>query len=284
MSRENSLVSVQWVEDNLDNPKVVVIEVDEDTIGLRQGPHQGRDQARLDHRPAGPGPPRLRQQGPVRGAPVRARRRQRRHRRPLRRQQQLVRGVRVLVLQALRPPGRQADGRRPQEVGAGQPRADRRAAVSRAATSVHGAGARTAPSAPSVTRSSPPSAPRTSSTCAAPTSTPAASWRRPTSRRSSRSAPATSRPRSTSRGARTPTTTAPSSRTRTSPPSTTRSASTRPRTPSPCCRIGERSSLHLVRAAGDPRQEERQELRRLVDRVRLPRRRPDRARRRARLG
>ncbi|NPC97269.1 sulfurtransferase [Nocardioides sp. zg-DK7169] len=31
MSRENALVSVQWVEDHLDDPKVVVIEVDEDT-------------------------------------------------------------------------------------------------------------------------------------------------------------------------------------------------------------------------------------------------------------
>jgi thiosulfate/3-mercaptopyruvate sulfurtransferase len=31
MSRENSLVSAQWVEENLDNPQVVLIEVDEDT-------------------------------------------------------------------------------------------------------------------------------------------------------------------------------------------------------------------------------------------------------------
>jgi thiosulfate/3-mercaptopyruvate sulfurtransferase len=31
MTRENSLVSAQWVEENLDNPKVVLIEVDEDT-------------------------------------------------------------------------------------------------------------------------------------------------------------------------------------------------------------------------------------------------------------
>lgn len=37
MSRENSLVSVQWVEDNLDNPKVVVIEVDEDTSAYDKG-------------------------------------------------------------------------------------------------------------------------------------------------------------------------------------------------------------------------------------------------------
>ncbi|WP_028660426.1 sulfurtransferase [Nocardioides insulae] len=31
MSRENSLVSAQWVEEHLDDPKVVLIEVDEDT-------------------------------------------------------------------------------------------------------------------------------------------------------------------------------------------------------------------------------------------------------------
>ena len=46
---------------------------------------------------------------------------QRRHRRPLRRQQQLVRRLRVLVLQALRPRERQAARRRPQEVGARRP-------------------------------------------------------------------------------------------------------------------------------------------------------------------
>ena len=49
------------------------------------------------------------------------------------------------------------------------------------------------------------------------------------------------------------------------------------------CRIGERSSLHLVRAQGAARPQEREELRRLVDRVRLPRRRPRRPRRRARV-
>jgi thiosulfate/3-mercaptopyruvate sulfurtransferase len=47
-----------------------------------------------------------------------------------------------------------------------------------------------------------------------PTSSPAACWRRPTCRRSRRSAADTSRPPSTCRGARRPTTTAPSSPTR----------------------------------------------------------------------
>ena len=59
---------------------------------------------------------------------------QRRHRRALRRQQQLVRGLRLLVLQALRPRRRQAARRRPQEVGARLPRAGRRASPSAPAT------------------------------------------------------------------------------------------------------------------------------------------------------
>jgi thiosulfate/3-mercaptopyruvate sulfurtransferase len=41
MSRENSLVSAQWVEENLDNPKVVLIEVDEDTTAYDKGHIRG---------------------------------------------------------------------------------------------------------------------------------------------------------------------------------------------------------------------------------------------------
>lgn len=41
MSRENSLVSTQWVEDNLDTDKVVVIEVDEDTTAYDKGHIKG---------------------------------------------------------------------------------------------------------------------------------------------------------------------------------------------------------------------------------------------------
>ena len=37
MSRENSLVTAQWVEDNLDNDKIVLIEVDEDTTAYDGG-------------------------------------------------------------------------------------------------------------------------------------------------------------------------------------------------------------------------------------------------------
>jgi len=41
MSRENSLVSAEWVEQNLDNPKVVLVEVDEDTTAYDKGHIRG---------------------------------------------------------------------------------------------------------------------------------------------------------------------------------------------------------------------------------------------------
>ncbi len=41
MSRENSLVTVQWVADNLDTPGVVLVEVDEDTTAYDKGHIKG---------------------------------------------------------------------------------------------------------------------------------------------------------------------------------------------------------------------------------------------------
>src|SRR3954470_11374165 len=41
MSRENALVSAQWVEDHLDDPKVVLVEVDEDTAAYDKGHIRG---------------------------------------------------------------------------------------------------------------------------------------------------------------------------------------------------------------------------------------------------
>ncbi len=41
MSRESSLVSAQWVEDNLDNPDIVLVEVDEDTTAYDKGHIKG---------------------------------------------------------------------------------------------------------------------------------------------------------------------------------------------------------------------------------------------------
>ena len=123
MSRDTALVTAEWVEDHLDDPKIVLIEVDEDTTAYDKGHIRGaikldwttdlQDQVRRDFVNKAQFEALLSAQG----------RRERRHRRALRRQQQLVRGLRLLVLQALRPPGRQAPRRRPQEVGARQPRA-----------------------------------------------------------------------------------------------------------------------------------------------------------------
>src|SRR6195952_898221 len=41
MSRENSLVTAQWVEEHLDDPKVVLVEVDEDTSSYDKGHIKG---------------------------------------------------------------------------------------------------------------------------------------------------------------------------------------------------------------------------------------------------
>src|SRR5690348_76319 len=41
MSRENSLVTAEWVEQNLDNPKVALVEVDEDTSAYDKGHIKG---------------------------------------------------------------------------------------------------------------------------------------------------------------------------------------------------------------------------------------------------
>ena len=157
MSRDTALVSAQWVEDHLDDPKVVLVEVDEDTTAYDKGHIQGaikldwttdlQDQVRRD----------FVNKAQFEALLLRAGRRQRRHRRALRRQQQLVRRLRLLVLQALRPRRRQAARRRPQEVGARQPRADRRAAA-RARRRRTPRRSRTPRSAPSATRSSPRSA------------------------------------------------------------------------------------------------------------------------------
>lgn len=108
-----------------------------------------------------------------------------------------------------------------------------------------------------------------------PTSSPARSSRPRTCRRSRASAPATSRRPSTCRGARPPTRTAPSSRTRISPRSTPTPAWTARRKPSPTAASGALVA-HLVRAAGTAGTQERQELRRQLDRIRLPGGGPDR--------
>jgi 3-mercaptopyruvate sulfurtransferase SseA len=41
MTRDNSLVTAQWVEDNLDTPGIVLVEVDEDTTAYDKGHIRG---------------------------------------------------------------------------------------------------------------------------------------------------------------------------------------------------------------------------------------------------
>ncbi len=50
MSRDNALVDADWVEAHLDDPKVVLVEVDEDTTAYDKGHIRGAVQARLDAR------------------------------------------------------------------------------------------------------------------------------------------------------------------------------------------------------------------------------------------
>ncbi len=138
---------------------------------LRRRTHPRCREDRLEDRAAGPGPPRLRRQGRLREAALRQGHLERRHRRALRRQQQLVRRLRLLVLQALRPPGREAARRRAQEVGARRPQARRRGALAGQPPTTRPR-SRTSRSARSATRSSTRSARRTWSTSARPTSSP----------------------------------------------------------------------------------------------------------------
>ena len=129
MSRENALVTADWAEENLDAPGVVFVEVDEDTTAYDGGHIPGavkidwktelQDQVRRDFVDKAGFEKLLSAKGIS----------ERRHRRALRRQQQLVRRLRLLVLQALRPPGREAARRRAQEVGARRPHARRRGAL-----------------------------------------------------------------------------------------------------------------------------------------------------------
>ena len=115
------LVDTDWLEEHLDDPAVRVIEVDEDTTAYDKGHIRGavswnwttdlhtevgrdfQDQAGLLAL--------LSEAGVGDGH----------HRRALRRQQQLVRRLRVLAAEAPRVRQREAAERRPEEVGAREP-------------------------------------------------------------------------------------------------------------------------------------------------------------------
>ena len=279
MSRDSALVNADWVEEHLSDPQVVLVEVDEDTTAYDKGHIQGaikldwttdlQDQVRRDFVSKAQFEALLSGKGVANDDTV-----------------VLYGGnnnwFAAYAYWYFKLYGHQDvklldGGRKKWELDSRELTDE---AVTARADLVHRAGAGLLdPRVPRRDRRRDRQA-RTSSTCAAPTSTPAGCSPRPTSRRSRPSAPATSRPRRTCRGARRPTTTAPSAADDELKQIYTDAGVDWGKDTIAYCRIGERSSPHLVRAARAARPAERQELRRLLDRVRLAGRRPGRPRRR----
>ena len=94
--------------------------------GLRAEPPAGRGRVELDEPAGRRHPPRHRDARGLQQAPERVRHRAGHHDHPLRRQQQLVRGVGVLAAQAVRPPRRPDPQRRAQVLARPRPGARRR--------------------------------------------------------------------------------------------------------------------------------------------------------------
>ena len=127
-----ALVTTDWLAERLSDPGVVVAEVDEDPDLYEEGHIEGavklhwrddlQDELVRD----------VVSKEAVRAVDGRPRDRERHVRRALRRQEQLVRGVRLLVPQALRARGRAVARRRPPEVDRGGPRPDDRASFAAA--------------------------------------------------------------------------------------------------------------------------------------------------------
>ena len=242
MSRPDVLVDADWVEAHKNDPGVAIVEVDEDTSAYDTGhipnaikidwKQDLQDPVRRDFVDKAGFEALLSERGIAR----------RRHGGAVRRQQQLVRRVCLLVLQAVRAPEREAARRRPQEVGARLPRAGQ-GRPGPAHDVLHRPGAGRGDPGACATRWWRRSASATWSTCARPTSSPAGCSPRRTCRRSRPSAAGTSRPRRTCRGPRRPTTTARSSPTTSCAPCTaTRPGWTSAKDTIAYCRIGERSA------------------------------------------
>ena len=120
------LVSTDWVAEHLERRPGSHRRGRREPGPLRRGPHPRRHRLRLETRPAGPGAQELPRAGGVRRADGQPRHLQRAHRGPLRRPEQLVRGLHLLVLPLLRARGREADERSAREVdrrGVARPRA-----------------------------------------------------------------------------------------------------------------------------------------------------------------
>ena len=110
------LVSADWLAGNLGQRGPGRRRVRRGRSALRRRPHSRCRQDRLAYRPQRPDGARLHQRRAVRGADGPQRHRPRRHRRDLRRQEQLVGGVRVVGVHAVRTSGRPAARRRARPV------------------------------------------------------------------------------------------------------------------------------------------------------------------------
>ncbi len=120
------LVSTDWVADHLNDPKVRIVESNEDTLLYASGHVPGaahvdwtadlNDQIRRDY---------ISKDG-FEALAVETRADAGHHRRLLRRQEQLVGLLRVLGVPAVRPRQHRGDGRRPRQVGEGRTPADAR--------------------------------------------------------------------------------------------------------------------------------------------------------------
>ena len=140
---------------------------------LRAEPHPGRRRLELDQPAGRRDPPRHRRPRGLQQAAVRVRDRAGHDDRPVRRQQQLVRGLGVLAAQAVRPPRRPDPQRRAQVLARQGPRARGRRAVLRAdrLPSCPSPTSRCAPSATTSCRGSATRSWRSSTSAARPSTT-----------------------------------------------------------------------------------------------------------------
>ena len=127
------LVTTGWLAEHLGDEGIVVAEVDENPDLYEEGHIPGAVKLHWREDLQDPVERDIVDRETFERAARRARDRQRHDRRPLRRQEQLVRGLRVLVPQGLRPRRRPHPRRRPPEVDRRGPRADDRGCRPRAA-------------------------------------------------------------------------------------------------------------------------------------------------------
>ena len=116
------LVTADWLSGNLGRPGPGHRRVRRGRAALRHRPHSRRGEDRLAHRPQRPARPRLHQRRAVRRPDEPQGHLPRRHRGDLRRQEQLVGGLRAVGVHPVRPPRRPPARRRPRPVDLRRPR------------------------------------------------------------------------------------------------------------------------------------------------------------------